>query len=143
MAKQFHQGKYKPKNPQKYLGDPTNIFYRSGWECNVMLHLDRSEKVLKWSSEEIVIPYRWPDQSIHRYFVDFFVETADGKFLVEVKPAKYTEPPKQPKRLTKHYLKEVVEYTKNQAKWEAATKYAESKGWIFQVMTENNLKGII
>jgi hypothetical protein len=87
-----HQGKFKPSNPKKYKGDCTNIIYRSMWECNFMLKLDRDPKVVRWSSEEIIIQYRNPITGrISRYFPDFYVErlTEDGsvnKFLVEIKP---------------------------------------------------------
>ncbi|NDB85179.1 MAG: head completion protein, partial [Alphaproteobacteria bacterium] len=27
-----YKGKFNPKNPNKYKGDPTNIIYRSRWE---------------------------------------------------------------------------------------------------------------
>ena len=30
--KKYKQGKYLLQNPQKYLGDPTTIVYRSSWE---------------------------------------------------------------------------------------------------------------
>ena len=55
------------------------------------------------------------------------------------KPAKKTKPPKKPKRQTKSYLYESMEYVKNQNKWEAAKKYADERGWKFIVLTENEL----
>lgn len=30
----YYQGKYKPKNPEKYVGDINNIIFRSSWERN-------------------------------------------------------------------------------------------------------------
>ena len=33
-------------------------------------------------------------------------------------------------------------YSKNQDKWEAATQFAEYKGWKFQVWTEETLKNL-
>ena len=70
-----YQGKFKPRNPQKYRGDSTNIIYRSGWELKLMSYLDKHPGVLLWNSEEIVIPYRSPiDGKMHRYFPDFYVE---------------------------------------------------------------------
>jgi len=55
-----YSGKYSPKNTNKYLGDPTKIFYRSLWERRVMVHLDDNPSVIGWSNEEIVIPYLSP-----------------------------------------------------------------------------------
>ena len=36
------QGKFRPKNPSKYKGDPTNIIYRSSWELTVFKYLDNN-----------------------------------------------------------------------------------------------------
>ena len=67
-----YKGKYKPKHPRKYKGDPTNIIYRSLWERKFMLYCDSSNNILEWCSEEIALPYRSPiDNRVHRYFPDF------------------------------------------------------------------------
>ena len=47
--------------------------------------------------------------------------------------------PKKPKRQTKHYLFEVYEYAKNQAKWKAADNFCGDRNWEFKVMTEKEL----
>jgi hypothetical protein len=135
------KGRFKPKNPQKYKGDPTNIVYRSGWELKLMGYLDAHEEVVQWASEEFCIPYRSPvDNRIHRYFPDFWVKKTDGTVVViEVKPASQAEPPKQPKRMTRRYVNEVFEYGKNQAKWKAAREYCSDRGWQFEVFTEREL----
>lgn len=135
------KGRFKPKNPQKYKGDPSNIIYRSGWELKLMGYLDLHEEVVQWSSEEFSIPYRSPvDNRIHRYFPDFWVKRTDGTVVViEVKPAVQAEPPKQPKRMTRRYVNEVFEYGKNQAKWKAAREYCADRGWQFEVFTEREL----
>ena len=54
---QKYKGKYKPHNPQKYIGDPSNIIYRSMWERKCMKYFDNNPSVIKWSSEELAIPY--------------------------------------------------------------------------------------
>jgi hypothetical protein len=135
------KGRFKPKNPHKYKGDPTNIVYRSGWELKLMGYLDNHEEVVQWASEEFCIPYRSPvDNRIHRYFPDFWVKKVDGSVMViEVKPASQAEPPKQPKRMSRRYVNEVFEYGKNQAKWKAAREYCDDRGWQFVVMTEKEL----
>ena len=145
MAYDYKQGFFKPKFPNKYIGDPTDIVYRSGWEKRVMQSLDDNLNVLRWASEEVVIPYISPiDNRPHRYFVDFYVEAklADGsikKMLLEVKPAAQTQPPKSPKRKTKRYLSEVMTYGVNEAKWKAATEYCKDRGWEFKIITEKEL----
>lgn len=147
MSVNYKQGFFKPKNPSKYIGDPTNIVYRSGWEKKVMEWADTNSSVVKWGSEEVVIPYMSPiDNRIHRYFVDFYVEaitnTGEKKvMLLEVKPAGQTQAPKTPKRRTKRYITEVVTYGINQAKWKAAEDYCRNKGWEFRLVTETDIFG--
>ena len=142
-----YSGRFTPKNPQKYRGDPTNIVYRSGWEKEVMKWLDENTNVLGWGSEEVVIPYRSPvDNRVHRYFVDFYVEAVgrDGGtkvMLLEVKPADQTKQPVKPKRNTKRFITEMMTYGVNQAKWKAAEDYCAHKGWEFRLVTEAEIFG--
>lgn len=145
MASDYKQGFFTPKFPEKYAGDASNIVYRSGWERRVMQSLDDNAAVIRWSSEEVIIPYISPvDNKPHRYFVDFYVEAkaADGSIktmLLEVKPAAQVQPPKQPKKRTRRFISEVMTYGINQAKWEAAVAYCNKKGWEFKIVTENEL----
>jgi hypothetical protein len=140
-----YSGQFRPRNPQKYVGDPNNIIYRSSWECRVMDWLDRNNDVISWASEELIIPYISPvDGRKHRYFPDFIikVKTKDGKsktMMIEVKPKKQTQPPEQKKRVTRQYVNEVVTYGVNQAKWKAAEEFCLDRGWEFRVMTEEHL----
>jgi hypothetical protein len=137
--------RWKPKNPQKYLGDYNNIWARSSWEVRVMNWFDRNPDVIEWGSEELVIPYISPvDGRPHRYFPDFFVKvkTKDGKtktMVVEVKPDRETKEPKQRQKITKQYIDEVVTYGVNQAKWKYAEEYCLDRGWEFKVLTEKHL----
>lgn len=145
MAHNYKQGFFKPKNPKKYIGDPENIVYRSGWEARVMNWADTNSNIIRWCSEEIVIPYMSPvDNRPHRYFVDFYVEAKmpDGnvrKLLLEVKPKSQTQPPKEQKRQTKRYITEVMTYGVNQAKWHAANEFCKDRGWEFMIITEEQL----
>ena len=140
-----YKGKFRPSKPKKYKGDPTNIVYRSLWELKFMNYCDNNNKIVKWSSEEIVIPYRCPtDNKIHRYFPDFYIKYKDmkGKLhekVIEVKPAKQVKEPKVQKRRTKKYLAEVFTYAKNMAKWEAAEDFCKDRKWEFQILTEKEL----
>ena len=140
-----YKGKYKPTYPEKYLGDPTNIIYRSLWERKFCKYCDLNDSIIKWASEEITIPYRSPiDNRIHRYFPDFYIKyrDSDGKIknsLIEIKPLKQTIPPVKPSRQTKKYISEAYEYAKNQAKWKVAREFCEDRQWEFKVLTENEL----
>ena len=140
-----YKGFFRPKNPQKYMGDPTNIIYRSRWELKLMMYLDDHRDVIKWGSEEVVIPYRSPiDGRVHRYFVDFVVTkiNKEGKretSLIEVKPAAQTKPPERQTKKTKRYLTEVMTWGVNEAKWNAAREFCEDRGWTFHIFTEKEL----
>tara|TARA_B100000214_G_C23526382_1_gene427376 strand:- start:84 stop:518 length:435 start_codon:yes stop_codon:yes gene_type:complete len=140
-----YKGKFRPSKPKKYKGDPTNIVYRSLWELKFMRYCDSNTNIVKWSSEEIVIPYRSPiDNRFHRYFPDFYLKYKDntGKMIekvVEIKPAKQVQEPKVQKRKTKKYVTEVVTYAKNQAKWMAAEEFCKDRKWKFQILTEKEL----
>jgi hypothetical protein len=114
---------------------------RSSWETKFASWCDKNPGIIKWSSEETVVPYRCPtDEKIHRYFIDFKITTSVGKtYLVEVKPAKQTQPPEYPGRRTQRYLVESLTFMKNQAKWKAADAYAKDRGWEFKIITEYEL----
>lgn len=137
-----YSGRYIVKNPKKYEGDFNKVKYRSLWERQAFKWLDNNLGVVGWSSEEVVVPYRCKtDGKVHRYFVDLFIRTKNGKvFLIEIKPKKQTLPPKKPSRKTKRYLSEVMTYAKNQSKWEAATAYANKYGMTFEVWHEDTLR---
>lgn len=110
-----------------------------------MVWADRKSNVIKWKSEETVIPYRSPiDDRYHRYFVDFQVQVRDKNnklqtYLIEIKPLKQTKPPEKQKKVTKKYLEEVVTWGTNEAKWKAAENYAKDRGWNFIILTEKEL----
>ncbi len=140
-----YKGKYKPRIPSKYKGDPTNIIYRSLWERKFMVYCDSTTNILEWGSEEIVLPYRSPiDNKVHRYYPDFYIKVREStgkikRYLIEVKPLKQTVKPKKPKRQTKGYIREAFEYARNQAKWKAAREYCADRMWEFKVITEKEL----
>ena len=141
-----YKGKYKPENPKKYKGDPTNVVYRSLWERKFMRYCDLNENVNQWQSEEFWIPYRSPlDGKTHRYFPDFFLKyrDKDGKMrnlVVEVKPAKdLKEPQTNPSRRTKSWAYSVKMWAINQAKWEAAKEWCADHNYEFRIFTEKEL----
>lgn len=146
MYKETYKGKYKVKKPAKYRGDMHNVIYRSSWELKLMNWCDTNESVLEWGSEVAVIPYISPvDNKVHRYFVDFYMKIrdkhgVDQKYLVEVKPKKFTQEPVKPRRVTKQFIDEVFNYGVNQAKWKAAREFCEDRRWKFVVLTEDELK---
>ena len=141
----YKQGIYKVINKDKYLGtsDPR---YLSSYELHVFNYLDRSPHVLEWGAEIIVVPYySHVDESNRRYMVDVFVvyQKPNGDKvteIIEIKPTKDTIKPvnkKGKKRST--YMRELYTYNVNIAKWLAAKKYADKRGWNFRLLTEKNI----
>jgi len=119
-------GKYTPVNQDKFLG--TTAIYRSLWERKFMLYCDRSDAVIRWSSESIEIPYYDPTTHKWRtYYPDFWLRylTHDGRIeekVVEVKP----------------YFQKTWKI--NQAKWKAAREWCLKNNHKFQVLTEKEIK---
>lgn len=142
----YLQGRYIVRNPKKYIGDHTNVTYRSSWELKFLSWCDNNSNVVGFSSEEVVVPYKSPvDGKYHRYFVDMLVKIKSSNdviktYLIEIKPEKQTLPPQQKKRVTKQYINEVVTYGINQAKWKSATEYCLDRGWEFKILNEYDLQ---
>ena len=138
------KGWFRPKNPKKYNGDPTNIVYRSSWEHRVMKYLDDSPNIIWWASEELPIKYVSPvDNKVHRYFPDFIakIKKRDGSIktvVMEIKPEKQTKLPKQTRK-TRRFIQETATYAVNQEKWRAADLFCKEHGWEFMVLTEKDL----
>lgn len=145
MYQSTYKGVYRISNPAKYRGDIHNVIYRSSWELRFMKYCDHNSSIVEWGSETMIIPYRSPvDNKIHRYFVDFYVKIKDStgkltKYLIEIKPEKFTKPPEIPKRKTRRFIQEVFNYGTNQAKWKAANEFCEDRGMKFLVLTEKDL----
>ena len=140
-----YKGKYKPRCPYKYKGDPTTIIYRSLWERKFMQYCDSNINILEWGSEEMYVWYKSPiDNRPHRYFPDFYIKLKENtgrikKYIIEVKPKKQTSPPVKSKLKTKSYMREAFEYAKNQAKWNAAEDWCADRGYEFKILTEKHL----
>ena len=141
-----YSGRYRVKNTNKYEGDAKDVVYRSLWEKHAFKWCDNNPKVIKWSSEEVIIPYLYEvDKRYHRYFMDLKMVMEDGStWLIEIKPDKETRIPTGSRR-TKRFISESMTYVKNINKWEAATEYAKERGWKFSNWTEKNepLKSLI
>ena len=146
-----YKGKFRPKNPKKYKGDPTNIIYRSLLERRFMVYCDDTSAIIKWASEEIIIPYVNPITGrVHRYFPDFYIKYKIKKNeiveeLIEIKPHKQTKPPDPKKQYTKtgrkskRYITEVGNYIKNEAKWRQAQQYCLDRKWNWRILTEKEI----
>lgn len=140
-----YKGTFKPKNPEKYVGDVKGIIYRSFIELSFMRYLDSEPNVIAWASEEMHIKYISPkDNKVHKYFPDFLIRKIDesgkeGTLIVEIKHTSETSPPKKPKKVTKRFLAECMTWEINQAKWKAAEEFCKDRKWKFEVITQKDL----
>ena len=136
--------KWKPRNPEKYVGDINNIIARSSWEIKLLNWLDASPAVISFNSEGLVVPYLSPiDNSMHRYYVDFLAKMRlkDGSirtYAIEVKPKAQCLPPRK-NRNKERMITEVTAYVVNQAKWTYAKAHCEKLGVAFLVLNEEDL----
>lgn len=142
-SKKYRQGVFTPKNGDKFIG--TKAVYRSGLELKFFRFCDDNPNVLKWSSENVVVPYVSPlDGKVHRYFVDNYIMLKEGddikKYLIEIKPSKQTKPPTTKYKKKQHIIYEQRQWVVNSSKWESARKFAKKKGWEFIIITEKDLK---
>ena len=165
------QGYARIKHPEKYVGDPNLIIYRSTWEYAFIKYCDSSPSVKRWSSEPVSIPYydrvskleechrlglnpndpaNW---EVKHYHMDFWVEMDKGndkveKIFIEIKPAeKLKKPIPPPKDATiaqhKKFNKAAKEYLINEAKFAAAQEFAKKNNAKFYVFTEHTLERIL
>jgi hypothetical protein len=148
---QYYQGEFKPQNLGKCLNVKTGKlpYARSSYEFRFFNWCDLNENITAWGSEIIEIPYLLEsDQKLHRYYPDVYMELKDKtgiikKYLIEIKPKKKLEVPKQPKRKTRKALENytylIGEYVMNQSKWNQARKYCEMRNILFRIVTEDQL----
>lgn len=146
----YKQGFYKLINPEKYIGDPNNIKFRSSWEYAFCSYLDNNQKIMKWSCEQPVISYTDLRNKLHRYYPDFYYELKTDdinlmkRVIVEIKPKTELYPPERPKNETakalENYEYAVRTHIKNKLKWSAAEEYAKKRGMEFAILTEDHLQ---
>lgn len=143
----FRQGIFTPEHPEKYAGPKdAPIIYRSGLELRYMKYFDTKPAILKWLSEEVVVPYISPlDGKQHRYYPDFIIKVKDNDgnvktFMIEIKPHHETVKPVKGKKRNATFMNEAATYINNMAKWKAAESFCEQKNISFGVWTEKELK---
>jgi len=137
----YHQGRYRPANPQKFEGDLNNIIYRSSWELRCLQFFDNNPAITKVMSEEIKIPYFNPlKRKPANYYPDFYIELTDKtgkvrKELIEVKPAAHVTEHANENTYTK--LQRILNY----AKWQAAVEWCKARDVNFRLLTETQIFG--
>ena len=142
-----NQGTFHPQNPHKYKGDLSKIYFRSGWELKFFQMCDTNPLITEYASECVKVPYISPiDNRPHEYFIDIYMEMklSDGskqKWLIEIKPEKFTKLPKEPKKKTakamKNYRDHVATSLTNIEKFKSAKFYSKQMGAMFGVVSIN------
>jgi hypothetical protein len=146
----WKQKLYTLNHPEKYIGDPKKLIYKSSWEQEAFKICDNNPYVLEWGYEIVPIPYVVPSKQnpakrqIKQYIPDLYVVSNDGngnttKWMIEIKPFKQTRPGRS--RNPKNRLYEDYIYTINQLKWAAAEVWCKERGIKFKVTTERELFG--
>lgn len=136
--KPYAQGNYKIQNPHKYVGTSAPR-YRSSWELAFMRMCDSHPNVLKWSSENVKIPYMHPVLGKWTNYVpDFMIQYIDKDGnqhveLIEIKPSNQTT--LENAKNTHDKLSVAV----NAAKWTAAQEWCARKGIRFKVINEEQI----
>jgi len=137
--RKYAQGIYTVKNQHKYVGKGKPM-YRSGWELTFMIFCDTNDKIIKWASESIVIPYMHPFKGKRtNYIPDFFIVYQDkyGKMnaeLIEIKPKAESIITEKVRNARQQAVIAI-----NHAKWHSAKAFCKAQGMKFRVVTEDDL----
>jgi hypothetical protein len=141
-------GQFIPTNWEKYIGESQIIEYRSSWELKALQFFDNNPNVLRWSYENIHIPYikPLPNGNMKRaiYIPDAYVEYVNRnkelkKELLEIKPKKQTV--RSRTRNVTRKMNEDYVFAVNMAKWEAAERWCKHRGITFRIITEVSIFG--
>jgi len=96
--------------------------YRSSYELATYEQLELLDEVTQYHGESFKVPYYFNGKQ-HNYIPDISVLFEDGHVEIwEIKPLNQTS------------------FDKNQAKWKAAAAYCATRGWKFEVYTENGIE---
>jgi hypothetical protein len=100
------------------------LIYRSSWEKIFYEMLEKSEIIISYFPEPVIVTYLF-NGKIKHYIPDLLINYKNGdKKIVEIKPSFF------------------LSYEINQAKFQAAQNYCQEKGLIFEVWTEKELSAI-
>jgi hypothetical protein len=121
------------------------------------MYLNNNPDVIKWGSENVIIPYFFPfefkngnilksKRQIRRYYMDFYVKYKDGhEELIEIKPLYQVKEPILKDYKTKYSLNNALfTWKKNSEKWKFTEKFCKeerNKGrkLNFHIVTETIL----
>lgn len=140
MAK-FRTYDYQIINPEKFTNGGKSLTVKSSWELEFAKHCDLIPSVISWGYETTQIPYRDPLTGKQKIYIpDFFVKIAqrDGyakDMVFEIKPMH--------EQLDEHARnrQDAALIARNNAKWMAATQWADRHSAEFQVLNQNDIFG--
>lgn len=149
----YKQGWYRLSNPEKFMKPfdesmksyrEGHVNYKSSMELKAFKFQDTSNTIIQWSQEPFSVPYLKPTTGkFHKYYIDMFIVTSKGNFLVEIKPKSATKPPTKPKKPNQRniqaYRENIQEYQINQSKWKAQREFQERNNQKFVIFTEDQL----
>lgn len=163
-SKNYIQGRFVPVHPDKCLnmngkiGSPCAPTYRSSWELKFMKFCDKYNSILEWGSEVVKISYiNEVDNKQHQYITDFYFVCQDAcgvinKYIIEVKPKSqvaqldenyqiiYPDPPKtHTAKALENWQERCNTLRINNSKWKAAREWCKSNGFIFKILTEEQI----
>lgn len=153
-----NKGYYEIINKEKYYPSGKAPIFKSTWEAQVFRGLDINANVLAWGYEPLEIYYYSPKYLRYTvYYPDILCHIrmeggAERKYLIEIKPAKFTVMPKKPVPPTSNDAKKWERYRKglasfqynmkdymvNMAKWEAAQVWCSKNNVIWKILNEKN-----
>lgn len=110
------------------------VIYRSSLEKKFVQWCENNEKIERWGSECVQVPYYDPrDEKTHTYNPDFMIQMVGGqKIAVEIKPYAQTQKPPYPYKDDYQWN----QYIRNQLKWKAAVDFFTSRDIKFIIITE-------
>lgn len=138
MAK-YRIYEFNPINPEKYQGKSIPILMRSSWEVEFAKTCDLMPTTLSWSYESHEIPYKDPLTGKQKIYIpDFFVTVAQAggysvSYVFEIKP-RHEQEDAYARNST-----DAATIARNNAKWEAATRWADRHSAEFVVLNESDL----
>ena len=142
MARNYQQGYFIPKHPEKYIGGHSDrMAYRSSMELVMMTVCDENDKIKFWASESLQIPYQNPFTGRWTLYIpDFLIiyEDSSGRTRGEVVEIKSLS---QSITTKARGDRDRAQVAINHAKWKAAIQFCVKRGLHFKVMTEGDIGG--
>lgn len=143
-------GTFTPTNPQKYMGDPTKVTYKSTFELAMMSKFDSQQSILGWLANGVPsshahlregIPFENPyTRRWDVFYPDFFVVVmnAKNKQHVEVIEVKSLIDLPQAMSGTTGATNQAIEEEQvlNAAKYSEAIRWCKSRGYKFRVIDQ-------